>query len=67
VPHRQNSDVAQAGPSTDDNFCGSKAGATFGFAKISMGSGLKLRASQRCRNIVFPTPEMEDADDKFSG
>jgi hypothetical protein len=48
-------------------FLGSKAGATFYLAKISMGSGLKLRASQRCRNIVFPTPEMEDADDKFSG
>jgi hypothetical protein len=30
--------------------CGSKAGATFRLAKISIGSGLKPRASQRCRN-----------------
>jgi hypothetical protein len=34
---------------------------------ISISSGFKSRASQRCRNIVFPTPEMEDAADKFSG
>jgi hypothetical protein len=34
---------------------------------ISILSGLKPRASQRRRNIVFPTPEMEDAAGKFSG
>ena len=34
-------------------FCGSKAGATFCLAVISIGSGLKPRASQRCRNNVF--------------
>jgi hypothetical protein len=34
---------------------------------ISIGSDLKPRASQRHRNILFPTPEMEDAADKFSG
>jgi hypothetical protein len=48
-------------------FCGSKAGATFGLAIISISSGLKTRVSQRHRNIVFPTPEMEDAGDKLSG
>jgi hypothetical protein len=31
-------------------FCGSKAGATFCLAMISISSGLKTRASQRCRN-----------------
>ena len=31
----------------------SKAGATFCLAMISIGSGLKTRASQRCRNNVF--------------
>jgi hypothetical protein len=34
---------------------------------ISISSGLKTRVSQRHRNIVFPTPEMEDAAVKFSG
>jgi hypothetical protein len=48
-------------------FCGSKAGATFCLAMISISNGLKPRASQRHRNIVFPTPEMEDAADKFPG
>jgi hypothetical protein len=44
VPHREDSDVAQAGPSTDDNFYGSKAGATFRLAMISIGTRLKPRA-----------------------
>jgi hypothetical protein len=48
------------------NFCGSMVGATFCPAMISIGSGFKTRASQRHRNIVFPTPEMEDTADKFS-
>jgi hypothetical protein len=48
-------------------FCGSKAGVTFCLAMISISSGLKTRASQRHRNIVFPTAEMEDAADKFPG
>jgi hypothetical protein len=34
---------------------------------ISISSGLKTRTSQRRRNIVFPTAEMEDAADKFPG
>jgi hypothetical protein len=55
------------GPSTHDNFCGSKAGATFCLAMISIGSDLKPRTSQRRRNILFPTPEMEEAADKSSG
>jgi hypothetical protein len=46
---------------------GSKAGVTFCLAMISIGSGLKPCASQRRRNIVFSTPEMEDAADKFPG
>ena len=52
IPHREDSDVAQAGPSTDDNFCGSKAGATFRLAMVSIGSGLRTRTSQRCRNTL---------------
>ena len=39
--------------------CGSKAGATFCLAMISIGSGLKPRASQRCRNNCL-TLEMEN-------
>ena len=67
IPHRENSDLAQAGPSTDDNFCGSKAGATFCLAIISIGSGLKPRASQRGRNNCL-TLEMENgAPAKFLG
>jgi hypothetical protein len=38
---------------------GSKAGATFRLAMISTGSGLKPRASQRCRNNCL-TLEMEN-------
>jgi hypothetical protein len=34
-------------------FCGSKVGATFRLARISIGSGLKPRASQRCRNTLL--------------
>jgi hypothetical protein len=41
-------------------FLGSKAGPTFRLARISIGSGVKPRASQRCRNNCFPTPEMEN-------
>jgi Helix-turn-helix domain of resolvase len=40
-------------------FCGSKTGATFCLAMISISSGLKLRASQRCRNNCL-TLEMEN-------
>jgi hypothetical protein len=40
-------------------FCGSKAGATFCLAMISISSGLKTRASQRCRNNCL-TLEMEN-------
>jgi hypothetical protein len=40
-------------------FYGSKAGATFCLAMISISSGLKLRASQRCRNNCL-TLEMEN-------
>jgi hypothetical protein len=40
------------------HFCGSKAGATFRLAMVSIGSGLKRRASQRCRNNCL-TLEME--------
>ena len=58
-PFARSSLVARAGPSTDDNFCGSKAGATFRLAMISIGSGLKPRASQRCRNNCL-TLEMEN-------
>jgi hypothetical protein len=36
-------------------------GPTFCLTMISISSGLKTRASQRYRNIVFPTAEMEDA------
>ena len=39
-------------------FCGSKAGAAFRLAMISIGSGVKPRASQRCRNNCL-TVEME--------
>ena len=34
-------------------FYGSKAGATFRLAMVSIGSGVKPRASQRCRNNYF--------------
>ena len=40
-------------------FCGSKAGATFRCAMIPIGSGLKPRASQRCRNNCL-TLELEN-------
>jgi hypothetical protein len=34
---------------------------------ISIGKGVKPRASQCHRNILFPAPEMEDAADAFPG
>ena len=40
-------------------FCDSKAGVTFCLAMSSIGSGLKPRASQRCRNNCL-TLEMEN-------
>ena len=58
---------SDAGAPLPLTFCGSKVGATFRFAMISIGRVLKSRPSQRHRNIVFPTPEMEDAADKSSG
>jgi hypothetical protein len=48
-------------------FYGSKAGATFRLAMISIRSGLKLRASQRHRNNCFPTLAMEMGPADFLG
>jgi hypothetical protein len=49
-------------------FCGSKAGATFCLAMISIVDRLKRRVSQRCRNNRFLTFEMENgAPGNFSG
>ena len=59
VSHREDAEVARAGPSIRDHFCGSKAGVTFCLAMISIGSGLKSRTSQRCHNNCL-TVEMEN-------
>ena len=49
-----------------DDLCGAKAGATFCLAMISIGSGLKPRASQRYRNNCL-TLEMETGPANFLG
>ena len=55
------------GTSTDDKFSGSRAGATFCLAMISIGRSVKSRASQRCRNNCLMVKMQNGAPANFAG